>query len=99
MTELDLAIRFYKEIRVDIDTLSTQAEGVLEKIEQLMGDTLRYECEFGVVSKSPELDKIKWYEAIMDDPDLFAVQAHFDKAEKLLRESQKPYMKEVVRIE
>lgn len=95
MNILVAVIGFYKHIKADIQTLELQNKGLKKAAERLMGDQKVFECEHGSCGyqvESPTLDKAAWREAIMDDPNLFAVQAHFDKAEKLLREAQKPYM-------
>jgi hypothetical protein len=88
---LDDLIKLYNVLEKSQQTL-------LENAKRLMGDLPKYECEFGVCSKSPEVDKVKWMEAVHNDHELYTVWAHFMKAEKLLREAQKPYMREKVRI-
>lgn len=85
-----LLVDFKQHLKENAERLMT-----LRNTRRGMGDTQQFECVYGACGyqvESPKLDKLAWREAIMEDPNLFAIQSHFDRAEKLLKEAQEPYM-------
>lgn len=96
---LDALIVVYLVAQDNLLLLERIKKMCLEKAKPLMGDQLLYISPSGTCGlKSPTLDKSAWTEAMLDNPDLFAFQIHYEKAEKRLHEAQKPFMKQEVGI-
>jgi phage terminase large subunit GpA-like protein len=97
--DVDSAIAVYKEANAAIAQFEEIKKAALSLAENELRSTGEVAKRTAVGScgwtqpKTPQLDKTAWEAAISENPELSAYEVNFNRAEKLLKKAQEPFMK------